>query len=99
MKKKLLADSAILLLIVMTLLSIRALTRHASCDHDTTTASAGGTVTNYIGVFIKDINTPLVLYTMPCGHKAVLMPGQAVPTEDVPCPCANSSHWLWKVGK
>lgn len=39
------------------------------------------------------------LYTvrMPCGEVLTVGPGTLIPTKDVPCPCGDTSHFLWKI--
>jgi len=33
---------------------------------------------------------------MPCGHVIRIMGWQDMPSEDIPCPCGDPTHWLAK---
>lgn len=39
------------------------------------------------------------LFANSCGHAVMFGAGTIIPTNDVPCPCGNTNHWLWKFGK
>jgi len=48
-----------------------------------------------VGVEIR-VARCIVLTTLPCGARVELWPGQPLPDKDVPCPCGNPKHWLWR---
>lgn len=41
----------------------------------------------------------VVLLANSCGHGVTFGAGTVIPANDVPCPCGNTNHWLWKFGK
>lgn len=55
--------------------------------------------TKYIVVGWHDESPGWLLGSNPCGSMVILRPGFTIPTNDVPCPCGNTNHWLWKFGK
>lgn len=40
----------------------------------------------------------LTVARMPCGNEATVTEGQRWPDKDVPCPCGDPKHLLWKIG-
>lgn len=38
----------------------------------------------------------ILTVTMPCGRRWSLSTGERVPTADIPCPCGNPNHLIWR---
>ncbi len=53
-----------------------------------------GEICYYSNVSSGDV--PFVSITMPCGYVWELRWGDKVPETDVPCPCGNPDHWVFK---
>lgn len=59
-----------------------------------TSSEADAQTATFTGV---QITGNLYAVKMPCGHVLTVGPGTTIPDHDVPCPCGNPRHFLWKV--
>lgn len=64
------------------------------------TLPADDKVCTYAGIWNDAIGdadyAPFFSVTMPCGYTYELRWGDTIPGSDVPCPCGNDEHWIFR---
>lgn len=57
-------------------------------------------ITSYVGIQCSDkiyITKEDISVTMPCGNKFSLKKGDKIPGYNIPCPCGDKRHWLFRI--
>lgn len=64
--------------------------------------STDASITTQVGLYLSDPDLAMSLQVhsieMPCGNKMLIKKWKRFPAHDIPCPCGNPKHWLFKRG-